>query len=88
MALEIKDVKLEVNKPEINFDAFELEKSEKEKLKKKKAIIIVYNSLNKQPHWLPPYMSCYENEAEPFWIKNDRNGKIANYEFIKKALGY
>lgn len=40
MALEIKDVKVEVNKPEINFDSLELEKSEKAKLKKQKAIII------------------------------------------------
>ena len=51
-------------------------------------IVIVYNSLNKQPDWLPPYMSGYEDTAQPFWIKNTWGGKSGNYEYIKKALGY
>lgn len=51
-------------------------------------IVIVYNSLNKQPRWLPSYMSDYEDEAQPFWIRNTWGGKSGNYDFIKKALGY
>ncbi|MCD8297521.1 MAG: TIR domain-containing protein, partial [Prevotella sp.] len=30
-------------------------------------IIVFYNSLNKQPHWLPSYMKGYENVAQPVW---------------------
>ncbi len=56
--------------------------------KKGKRIIVVYNSLNKQPGWLPWYMNAYINEAQPFWIKNVWGERIGNYAFIKKALGY
>ena len=56
--------------------------------KKGKTMIIVYNSLNKQPLWLPSYMSRYEGYAEPFWIKNAWGERVGNYDFIKKALGY
>ena len=56
--------------------------------KKNKTIIIVYNSLNKQSKWLPSYMSEYEEDAHPFWKKNDKGKKIGDYQYIKKALGY
>lgn len=52
------------------------------------SIVVVYNSLNKQPGWLPSYMSGYEDVAQPFWIRNSWGGKSGNYDFIKKALGY
>lgn len=56
--------------------------------KKNKTIIIVYNSVNKQPGWLPAYMKDYENIAQPFWKYNALGNKVGNYEHIKKALGY
>lgn len=56
--------------------------------KKKKTIIIVYNSLNKQSGWLPDYMSSYEEDAHPFWKKNSWGEKVGDYQYIKKALGY
>lgn len=56
--------------------------------KKRKKIIIVYNSLNKQPTWLPSYLKEYENEAHPFWKRNDSGQKVGNYTYIKQALGY
>ena len=55
--------------------------------KREKTIIVVYNSLNKQPSWLPSYMSDYADQAQPFWVNTSR-GRIGNYDFIKKALGY
>ena len=56
--------------------------------KRGKTIIVVYNSLYKQPGWLPWYMSAYADKAQPFWIKNVWGDKVGNYTFIKKALGY
>ena len=56
--------------------------------RKKRTIIIVYNSLNKQSDWLPEYMKDYKEEAHPFWIKNLWGEKIGDYQYIKKALGY
>ena len=56
--------------------------------RKGKKIIIVYNSLNKQPSWLPSYMTDYEDNAFPFWTTNAFGNKIGNYELIKEALGY
>ncbi len=56
--------------------------------KRGKVIIIVYNSLNKQPSWLPDYMDDYETIAQPFWIQNNWGDKVGNYSFIKEALGY
>lgn len=56
--------------------------------RKGKTIIVVYNSLNKQPSWLPDYMSDYESEAYPFWTRNALGTKVGNYTHIKKALGY
>lgn len=56
--------------------------------KRKKPIIVVYNSLKKENNWLPQYMSNYESEAQPFWKKDVNGKKIGNYEYIKQALGY
>lgn len=56
--------------------------------KREKTIVIVYNSLIRQPSWLPSYMKKYENQAQPFWINNSCGGRTGNYDFIKKALGY
>ncbi len=60
----------------------------KQSKRKGKKIIVVYNSLNKQPGWLPSYMREHEDVAHPFWIRNYYGEKVGNYEFIKKALGY
>lgn len=56
--------------------------------KRGKNIIVVYNALIKQPGWLPSYMKGYENQAQPFWIRNSWDGRSGNYNFIKRALGY
>lgn len=56
--------------------------------KKGKTIVIVYNSLYKQPGWLPWYMNDYADDAQPFWTKNAWGTRVGNYAFIKKALGY
>ena len=56
--------------------------------KKRKAIIIVYNSMKKELLWLPSYMEGYEENAYPFWIKDTSGNKVGNYFLIKEALGY
>jgi hypothetical protein len=56
--------------------------------KRNKKIIVVYNSLTRQAHWLPSYMQGYESIAEPFWTKNYWGEKVGNYSFIKEELGY
>lgn len=60
----------------------------KQASKRGKDIIVVYNSLYKQPAWLPDYLSDYEFAAEPFWIKNEQGEKVGNYPYIKQELGY
>lgn len=56
--------------------------------KKKKTIIIVYNSTRNESNWLPTYMKGYENDAKPFW-KIDANGKkVGDYSYIKEVLGF
>ena len=40
MAIDIKDVKLEANKLDVNFDDMKLSEAEKKKLQKKKLLII------------------------------------------------
>ena len=56
--------------------------------KKKKTIIIVYNSTRYESNWLPTYMGDYEDYAKPFW-KFDANGrKVGDYSYIKEVLGY
>lgn len=56
--------------------------------RKNKTIIVIYNSLNHQPSWLPDYMEACRDIAQPFWKKNATGGKIGDYQYIKKALGY
>ena len=56
--------------------------------RKNKTIIIVYNSLYHQVEWLPCYMSGYEEDAHPFWKKNEFGDKVGDYQYIKQALGY
>lgn len=56
--------------------------------KKEKTIVVVYNSLNRQPGWLPEYMSDYEDQAHPFGTKNAWGNRVGDYAFIKQALGY
>lgn len=56
--------------------------------KKKKTIIIVYNSTRKESNWFPTYMNGFEDDARPFW-KIDSNGKkVGDYSYIKEALGF
>jgi len=72
-----------------NINTFSYLKHEFLQAKRKgKPIVIVYNSLNKQPSWLPDYMKDYESEAYAFWTKNILGNKVGNYAYIKKALGY
>lgn len=56
--------------------------------KRKKTIIIVYNSLRNESSWLPNYMKGYESNAQPFWKKNDFGEKVGDYAHIKEVLGY
>lgn len=56
--------------------------------KKKKTIIIVYNSLRNETHWLPSYMSGYENIAKPFWKYDSYGRKVGDYAYIKEVLGF
>lgn len=72
---------------EINSYSY-LEHEFRQAVKKKKNIIIVYNSLIKQSGWLPSYMSGYEHIAHPFWKYNACGNKVGDYTYIKQALGY
>ncbi|EHB3782756.1 hypothetical protein JXE69_000331 [Salmonella enterica subsp. houtenae serovar 17:z29:-] len=56
--------------------------------KRKKTIIVVYNSLRKESNWLPSYMDDYKIYARPFWTKNSFDEKVGNYAYIKQMLGY
>ena len=56
--------------------------------KKKKTIIIVYNSTRKETNWLPSYMNGYENYAKPFWKSDDYGRKVGDYSYIKEVLGF
>lgn len=56
--------------------------------KKKKTIIIVYNSTRKETNWLPSYMNGYENYAKPFWKYDDYGRKVGDYSYIKEVLGF
>lgn len=56
--------------------------------KKKKTIIIVYNSTRKEARWLPSYMSGYEDFAKPFWKYDAYGRKVGDYAYIKEVLGY
>lgn len=59
-----------------------------EQAKKKKPIIIVYNSTRKESSWLPGYMYGYESYAEPFWKMDAYGRRIGNYSYIKEVLGF
>lgn len=56
--------------------------------KRKKSIVVVYNSLRKESNWLPFYMKDYVSDAKPFWILNNFGQKVGNYAYIKQVLGY
>ena len=56
--------------------------------KKKRTIIIVYNSTRKELSWLPSYMKGYEDVARPFWKIDDYGRKVGDYSYIKGALGF
>lgn len=56
--------------------------------KKKKPIIIVYNSTRKEANWLPSYMNGYENYAKPFWKYDAYGRKVGDYAYIKEVLGF
>lgn len=72
-----------------NINAYSYLRHEFEQAKKrKKPIIVVYNSLRKESNWLPSYMDGYELYAQPFWTKNCFDEKVGNYAYIKQALGY
>lgn len=56
--------------------------------KKKKTIIIVYNSIRKEASWLPSYMAGYEDTAKPFWKYDAYGRKCGDYSYIKEVLGF
>ena len=56
--------------------------------KKKKTIIIVYNSTRKESNWLPTYMNGCENDAKPFWRIDAYGKKVGDYSYIKEVLGF
>ena len=56
--------------------------------RRKKEIIIVYNSTRKEENWLPSYMRGYENIAKPFWTYDLYGRKVGDYFYIKEALGF
>ncbi len=56
--------------------------------KRRKTIIVIYNSMNREPDWLPSYMKDYKSVANPFWIKNAYGEKVGNYGYIKKVLEF
>ena len=56
--------------------------------KKKKTIIIVYNSTRKESKWFPSYMKGYEDDAKPFWRTDDSGKKVGDYSYIKEVLGF
>ncbi len=56
--------------------------------KKKKTIIIVYNSTRNETSWLPSYMNGYKNDARPFWVIDAYGKRVGDYSCIKEALGF
>ena len=65
-----------------------LEHEFRQAVRRKKNIVIVYNSLYYQASWLPTYMQDYEDLAHPFWKKDAWGNRVGDYQYIKKALGY
>ena len=71
-----------------NINSFSYLRHEFEQAKKrKKTIVVLYNSLRKETNWLPPYMKEYEIYAKPFWTINAFGQKVGNYSYIKEVLG-
>lgn len=60
----------------------------KQAQKRNKNIIVLYNSMRKEPSWLPLYLKDFEDIAQPFWIKDALGHKTGNYAFIKEKLGF
>lgn len=56
--------------------------------RKKKNIIIVYNSTRNETSWLPQYMSGYDEIAKPFWKLDDYGKRVGDYSHIKDVLGF
>lgn len=56
--------------------------------RKKKNIIIVYNSTRKETSWLPHYMNGYEEIAKPFWKLDAFGKRVGDYSYIKEVLGF
>ncbi len=56
--------------------------------RREKKLIVVYNSMYKEPAWLPPYMKGYEGVAFPFWRRDGWGNKVGDYQKVKEALGY
>ena len=48
--------------------------------KRKKPIIIVYNSFYNKSSWLPSYMTDYEDDAQPFWIYNMNYSQVSRHD--------
>lgn len=72
-----------------NINSYSYLRHEFEQAKKKKRnIIIVYNSTRKEEHWLPSYMDGYEDIAKPFWRINAWGNKVGDYQYIKEELGF
>ena len=55
--------------------------------KKKRTILILYNSTRNEFSWLPSYMKGYETYAYPFWTTNSYGRKVGNYNLVKQVLG-
>ena len=55
--------------------------------KKKRNIIILYNSTRNEFSWLPFYMDGYEANAYPFWTTDSNGRRVGNYNVVKQALG-
>lgn len=56
--------------------------------KKKKPIIIVYNSTRNESNWFPSYMDGYLNCARPFWKIDVGGRRVGDYAYIKEVLGF
>ena len=56
--------------------------------KKRKPIVILYNSTRCETTWLPTYMIDYGDIAKPFWVINAQGYKVGNYQYIKEVLGF
>ncbi len=72
-----------------NINCFSYLRHEFEQAKRrKKPIVIVYNSTRKESAWLPSYMKGYEDVARPFWKINCLGNKVGDYLYIKEVLGF